>query len=62
MINRIKKGFYYFWNLKPSQAKPANIVWLHKWMELFKDRIDASPDELPDGADDLYETAKKIFT
>lgn len=32
---RLKKGYDFFYNLKPSEVKPIHIIWLHEWMRLL---------------------------
>ncbi len=60
---RIKKGYDYFWKLKPSQVSPQDIMYLHGWFNLLTRVVLDAPD--PDRRLDeheLYEVAKIIFS
>ena len=69
MESRIINGFDYFWNKKPSDFTDKDVLLLHHWMGLFKDRInflrncdgEKKIKEVPETADELYEVAKQIF-
>jgi len=53
-MNRILKGFDYFYNKKPSKWTPTDTVWLHKWLDMVKPY-------LPKGEEISEEVIKKLF-
>ena len=38
-MNRILKGYQYFYNRKPSEWKLVDTIWLHKWLEWVKPHL-----------------------
>lgn len=61
---RIKKGYDYFWNLKPSEFKPKDIIWLHQWLKLLAmTRLDLTndPEKPIENLEDLYNICRGIF-
>lgn len=45
---RIKKGYVFFYGLKPSEVKPVHILWLHEWLRLLsgEKKIEPIKDDL----------------
>jgi len=44
-MNRILKGFDYFYKRKPSQWTLKDTFWLHKWMKMVKPHLPKDEDE-----------------
>ncbi len=59
-MTRLLDGFNYFWNLKPSTFKQADILFLHAWQKMLKETIGKTETE-PLSQDDMYLIAKNIF-
>lgn len=60
MNPRIKDGWNYFWNLKPSEVSRmknmALITQLHTWQKLIEEELQRQPKE-----GDLEAVAREIF-
>jgi len=55
---RIKKGYDFFYKLKPSEVKPIHILWLHEWLRLLSGQKEK---EITAG-DMTEDQVKEIFT
>lgn len=55
---RIKKGYDFFYKLKPSEVKPIHILWLHEWLRLLsgEKKVEITAGEMTD--DQLKEVFK----
>ena len=57
---RLKKGYDYFWNLKPSKVRPTDIVFLHVWLKMFGEVNNSDPAQ-PLDETNLEKVTKTIF-
>jgi len=44
-MNRITKGYNYFYTRKPSKWVPMDTIWLHKWLEMVKPFLKEATDK-----------------
>lgn len=59
---RIKKGYDYFYNLKPSKVSGQDVIFLHAWLKLLNKVVLDNPDiDRKLDERELYEVAKIIF-
>lgn len=60
---RIKKGYDYFWSLKPSQVTPQDVMYLHGWLNLLnRVKLDNPDTTRRLDESEMYEVAKLIFS
>lgn len=59
-MNRILKGFNYFYTKKPSQWKSMDTVWLHKWMDMVKPYIPQEEEATEEFVRSLFSTPLKV--
>ena len=57
---RIKKGYDYFWNLKPSNFKSSDVVFLHAWLKMLGQVNNSDPAQ-PLDETNLEKVTKTIF-
>ena len=58
-MNRLKKGFDYFWKLKPSTFRESDVIYPHHWMQMLKTSVDKKDEDLIE--EQLSLVAEKIF-
>lgn len=55
-IDRVRAGYKYFWDLKPSRFDAAQKVFLTKFLEMIKPIIDKYSDgeATPEDAEEIF--------
>ena len=54
-MNRILKGYDYFYNRKPSKWVPMDTIWLHKWLEMVKPLLKEEKEATVEDAQRLFD-------